>query len=141
MTKSRRIAGLLGPTLIAVAVSEWLNLPLMLSSPAPVVLIYLNGTLLFVAGLSIVRAHNQWKADWPVLVTLMGWFAIVGGLFRMFAPAFAQLHEQSTTAIRALLVVLLAVGAFLTFKAYGGEGGRTVMQAGRTHDIEKHVTT
>ena len=58
----------------------------MLSNPAPVVLIYLNGTLLFVAGLSIVRAHNQWKADWPVLVTLMGWFAIVGGLFRMFDP-------------------------------------------------------
>jgi hypothetical protein len=28
--------------------------------PAPVGLIYLNGTLLFVAGLSIVRAHNQW---------------------------------------------------------------------------------
>jgi cation transport ATPase len=119
MTNSRRLAGLLGPTLIAVAVSEWMNLPLMLSNPAPVVLIYLNGTLLFVAGLSIVRTHKRWKVGWPVLVTLTGWLAIVGGLFRMFAPAFAQQHEQNTTAIRVLLIVLLAVGSFLTFKAYG----------------------
>jgi len=141
MTNSRQIAGLLGPTLIAIGVSEWINLPLMLNNPAPVVLVYLNGTLLFVAGLSIVRAHNRWKGGWPVLVTLMGWFAIVGGLFRMFAPAFAQQHEQNTTAIRALLIVLLAVGSFLTFKAYGREDSETAMQAGRTPDMQKHVTT
>ena len=141
MTNSIRIAGLLGPTLIVIAVSEWINLPLMLNNPAPVVLVYLNGTLLFVAGLSIVRVHNRWQGGWPVLVTLMGWAAILGGLFRMFAPAFAQQHDQNTTAIRGLLIVLLAVGIFLTFKAYGREASKTAMQAGRTHDIQKHATT
>jgi hypothetical protein len=47
-----------------------------------------------VAGLAIVRAHNGWKEGWPVLVTVLGWFAILGGL-------------------------VLAIGIFLTFQAYG----------------------
>ena len=141
MTNSIRIAGLLGPTLVAIAVSEWINLPIMLSNPAPVVLVYLNGTLLFVAGLSIVRAHNRWNGGWPVLVTVMGWLAILGGLARMFAPAFAQQHEQSTTAIRALLIVLLAIGIFLTFQAYGRVHTRIAMQAGHTRDMQRHVTS
>lgn len=59
MTNSKRIAGLLGPTLIAVTISEseFINPHLYEHQIAPVV--YLSGTLLFVAGLSIVRVHNR----------------------------------------------------------------------------------
>jgi hypothetical protein len=120
MTNSKSIAGLLGPTLIAVSISEAMNLHIFANNPAPIV--YLNGTLLFVAGLSIVRVHNWWTGGWPVLVTLMGWLAILGGLIRMIAPEFAQQRAvQSTTVVYALLIVLLAVGIVLTFKAYGRE--------------------
>ncbi len=86
MTNSRRIAGLLGPTLIALSVSEALNLHLLTADIGPnlVHVVYLNGTLLFVAGLSIVRVHNYWTGRWPVLVTLVGWLAALGGLIRMF---------------------------------------------------------
>ena len=114
MTNSRQIAGLLGPTLIALAVTEAMNLSILASHPASVGVVYLNGTLLFVAGLAIVRAHNQWTG-WPVLVTLMGWFAILGGLIRMFAPAAAK---SGATWVYALLIVLLVIGIVLTFKAY-----------------------
>ena len=67
MTTSRNIAGLLGPTLIVIALSEGLNFPVLLANTSPSV-IYLNGTLLFVAGISIVRAHNLWTRGWPVAV-------------------------------------------------------------------------
>jgi len=118
MTTSKRIAGLLGPTLIAIAMSESMNLRTMLNNPAPVVLVYLNGTLLFIAGLAIVRDHNRWTGGWPLLVTLTGWLAILGGLIRMFAPVAAQREVRSPNSVYALLIVLLAVGVFLTFKAY-----------------------
>jgi uncharacterized membrane protein HdeD (DUF308 family) len=91
-----------------------MNLSILASHPAPVGVVYLNGTLLFVAGLAIVRAHNQWTG-WPALVTLMGWFAILGGLIRMFAPASAK---SGATWVYALLIVLLVIGIVLTFKAY-----------------------
>ncbi len=129
MTNSKQIAGLLGPTLIALAITEWMNLPIWANTPAPVV--YLSGTLLFVAGLSIVRVHNRWTGGWPVLVTLMGWLAILGGLIRMIAPVSAQQQtEQNTTAVYALLIVLLAIGIYLTFNAYGREESKTAVHAG-----------
>jgi len=84
--------------------------------------VYLNGTLLFVAGLSIVRAHNHWTADWPVLVTLTGWLVMLGGLIRMFAPVSAQGAVYHTTALFGVLIILLALGIFLTFQSYVGEG-------------------
>ena len=49
-------------------------------------LILVSGILLLVAGLAIVRDHNRWAGGWPVLVTALGWLAIVGGLARMFFP-------------------------------------------------------
>ena len=118
MTDSRQIAGLLGPTMMALAITEALNLRLMASTPPPVVVVYLNGTLLFVAGVAIVRAHNRWQGGWPVLVTMIGWFAILGGLIRMFAPAAA---ESGGPWVYGLLIIALAVGILLTFKAYTRE--------------------
>jgi uncharacterized membrane protein YhaH (DUF805 family) len=120
MTNSVRIAGLLGPTLIAVAVTEALNLRAMTAVAASSVVhvVYLNGTLLFVAGLAIVRAHNLWVRGWPILVTLIGWLLMVAGLARMAAPEAAQESVGDTAALYPLLAVILAIGAFLSFKAY-----------------------
>jgi uncharacterized membrane protein YhaH (DUF805 family) len=130
LTNSKQIAGLLGPTFIALAITESMNLPIWANTPAP--LVYLSGTLLFVTGLSIVRVHNRWTEGWPVLVTLMGWLAMLGGLIRMIAPVFAQQRtEQNTTAVYALLIVLLTIGIFLTFKAYSREESKTAVHARR----------
>jgi uncharacterized membrane protein YhaH (DUF805 family) len=84
MTSSRTIAGLIGPTAVAFGLSEWINRRVLWVNTSPSV-IYLNGSLLFVAGLAIVRAHNRWTGGWPVLVTLTGWFVMLAGLIRMFA--------------------------------------------------------
>ena len=66
MANSRHIARLLGPTLLALTLTESINLDIWTETPLPVV--YISGTLLFVSGLSIIRAHNHWTASWPVLV-------------------------------------------------------------------------
>jgi hypothetical protein len=130
MTSSRTIAGLIGPTAVAFALSEWINLRVLWANTSPSV-IYLNGSLLFVAGLAIVRAHNRWTGGWPVFVTLTGWFVMLAGLIRMFAPVYAQQEAENNTAVYGLLIVLFAVGVFLTFKAYGREHSKTALQAGR----------
>ena len=121
MTNSTRIAGLLGPTLIAVTITEWMNLGVFTAAIGPSFAphVYLNGTLLFVAGLAIVRAHNYWTRGWPVLITLVGWMVMLGGLGRMAAPVSAQEAGQRPTVVYASLIALLAIGAVLTFKSYG----------------------
>ena len=70
--QSRRIAGLLGPTMIVMIMSEFpLVQPRFYEAQIPPV-VYLSGVLMFVAGLAIVRAHNRWRASWTVLVTIAG---------------------------------------------------------------------
>ncbi len=119
MTDSKQIAGLIGPTLLALGPSEAMNFRIWATNIAP--LIYLNGTLLFVAGLAIVRVHNRWTRGWPVMVTLVGWIGILGGLFRMFAPEVQRTGQNApTTIITASLMG--AIGLFLTFKAYWSRG-------------------
>ena len=90
MATSKMIAGLIGPTLLAMAVGLLLNLgsfPAMIAAISrDPVLILISGILLFVAGLAIVRAHNIWTGGWPVLVTIVGWLAILGGLVRILFP-------------------------------------------------------
>jgi hypothetical protein len=120
MTASKRIAGLVGPTMVAMLVSESpVVQPHLYDAQTPPV-VYLSGVLLFVGGLAIVRAHNRWARDWTVLVTLSGWFALALGLFRMFAAGLYQRGAANTNASVFTVVegVLLAVGLVLTFKAY-----------------------
>ena len=126
MATSKMIAGLIGPTLLAMAVGLLLNLgsfPAMIEAISrDPVLILISGILLFVAGLAIVRAHNIWTGGGPVLVTVLGWIAIVGGLVRILFPiqlaTLAAGLGQNITMIGSAAVVLLVVGAFLSFKGF-----------------------
>lgn len=120
MASSKRIAGLVGPTLIAVTITEWLNLDVFIKAIGPSYgpHVYLNGTLLFVAGLAIVRAHNLWARNWPVLVTLVGWLLLFVGLGRMVAPTAVQIAGETPIILYGSLVGLLAIGIVLTVKAY-----------------------
>jgi len=111
MAPSRTIAAILGPALAALAVSEGLNLGIWAQSEPQVV--YLNGTLLLVAGLAILRAHNVWTWRWPVLVTAAGWVACAAGLYRMFAPSGPQAHEGAATY--GMLSLLALVGVVLSY--------------------------
>jgi hypothetical protein len=121
MTASKQIAGLLGPAMMAIVAAEFpLVQPHLYDAQIPPV-IYLSGVLMFVAGLAIVRAHNVWRWDWTLLVTLSGWGALLLGLTRMFA---AGLYQQSSAGaspgfFMVVEAVLFFAGLLMTIKAYG----------------------
>ena len=120
MPDSKRIAGLVGPTIVAMLVSEFpLVQPHLYDAQIPPV-VYLSGTLMFVGGLAILRAHNHWARDWTVLVTLSGWFFLALGLIRMFAASSDQRASASTSPWVFMLSegLLLVVALIMTYKAY-----------------------
>jgi hypothetical protein len=88
-------------------------------------LILVSGVLLFIAGLAIVRVHNYWAEGWPVVVTVLGWLAIAGGILRMLFPIqLARIVPgvgERADLIGPALVVFLLLGVFLSYKAYGRE--------------------
>ncbi len=85
-------------------------------------LIFVSGILLFVAGLAIVRAHNIWTGGWPVLVTVLGWLTVLGGLLRMLFPtqlaAMVARVDQSSGRIIVGAGILLVLGPFSHSKGY-----------------------
>lgn len=120
MNKSKQIGGLVGPTIVAIILSEFpLVQPHLYDAQIPP-LVYVSGTLFFVGGLAIVRAHNLWVRNWTVLITLSGWVFLLLGLFRMFfAGAYLKgSANTSTTTFIVLEIILLIVGSIITFKSY-----------------------
>jgi hypothetical protein len=127
MALSKTIAGLIGPTLGAIGAAMLLNLGSFAEMVKQIAedpgLIFLSGVPLLVAGIAILRVHNLWTGGWPVVVTVLGWLAVIGGLMRMFLPfrlaAMAAVLAQHTVLIAMMAIVVLLVGAFLSYKAYG----------------------
>jgi hypothetical protein len=120
MKNSKRIGELLGPTLMVMVASEFpLIQPHLYDEQIPPV-VYLSGTLMFVAGLAIVRSHNLWQRDWTLLVTLCGWFLLILGLFRMFAASFYRQTTGNTSSLFFIIVecILFAIGSLITWKSY-----------------------
>jgi hypothetical protein len=118
--KSRQVGALVGPTMVAVLLSEFpLVQPHLYDAQIPPV-VYLSGVLMFVAGLVTVRAHNVWVRNWAVLVTLSGWFFLVLGLVRMFAASQYQRAASATPSLVFMVLegCLLVVGLTITFQAY-----------------------
>ena len=127
MTTSRMLAGLIGPAFIALAASMLLNvhsLPALVEqvSHEPA-LILISGIITFVVGLAIVRAHHVWSGGWPIVVTILGWLFLLGGLARMLFPfqlaAMAAGIAPNAGFVITEAIIFLALGGFLSFKGYG----------------------
>jgi hypothetical protein len=128
VSTSKYIAGLLGPLLAVIGLSMLLNrslFPEMVTQLASNYgLVFIAGILTLIAGIAIVRAHNIWEASWRVVITIFGWLGVIGGVARVLFPhraaAIAGTFVDTGTLTVAAMVVL-ALGAFLTFKAYATE--------------------
>jgi len=112
--KSTDFAQIIGPTICVVTASEYFNLPIWTTNLPN--LIYLNGTLLFVAGISIIKNHNYWVRKWIVLITIIGWLCILFGLYRMFFPTNKQASPNLITYL--CIALLFLTGLFLTIKGF-----------------------
>ncbi len=120
MPDSKQIAGLLGPSMVAMLASESpLIQPHLYDAQIPPV-VYLSGVAMFVAGLAVVRTHNCWTRSWTVLVTLSGWFLLALGSLRMFTAGQCQraAAETSPGVFMVLEACLLVVALVITYKAY-----------------------
>ncbi|NIJ52576.1 hypothetical protein [Dyadobacter arcticus] len=114
METAKDIAGLVGPTVMVLSLSEYLNFHIWTKVEATVV--YLNGLLLFIGGLAIIRLYNLWAFDWTILVTLTGWLSLTLGLYRLFLPSAKQVRKNFLANI--IFGALFVTGCFLTVKAY-----------------------
>jgi hypothetical protein len=126
MPTSVFLAKLLGPFFAVVGISVLVNAAAFrgivkefLNSPG---LIFLTGLVTLPAGLAIVLTHNVWVANWPVLITIVGWLGVISGVARVFAPARITGIGKKVSASKNFPFVggaiWFAIGALLCFFGY-----------------------
>jgi len=106
-------ARILGPTLLMLSVTEWINLEIWATNQAA--LTYFNGLFLLVSGLTIVVSHNFWKG-WPVVITVLGWVIVLSGAYRMFFPQAEQANEGLLPYL--FFIIMGLSGLLLTFQGF-----------------------
>jgi hypothetical protein len=126
MDRSMFLAGVLGPTFVAISLGLLINLGMYESMIAealhPGFSFYLSGLLSLLAGLAMVNLHNTWCMDWRVIITVLGWLMTIGGIFRIIVPQVAIVIGSTVysgrvpTIVAALIIGTL--GSFLSFKGY-----------------------
>jgi hypothetical protein len=111
---ARQLASILGPVMVVTSTTEWVNLHIW-TGQLPVV-VYLNGMVLFIAGLVVLRLHRRWSRSWPAAVTLAGWLILVAGLLRMALPEAPQPRDGLLAT--SVIALVLAYGSVLTWLGY-----------------------
>ena len=51
--------------------------------------VYFSGLISLIIGALIIQFHNVWVYDWRLLITVIGWGALVKGSVRILAPKIA----------------------------------------------------
>lgn len=128
METSVLLASLIGPLLVIVGIGVLLNpthyanmTEEFLKDPQ---LYYFSGTTAFLIGMAMVLHHNIWVADWPVVITVIGWMSIIKGAIRILFPfagsKYATALTGSPASLKASAVALLLFGLWLTYLGFGG---------------------
>jgi hypothetical protein len=126
MAQSIFLAKLIGPFFALVGLGVIINATgfraiakEFLNSPG---LIFLTGILTLPVGIAIVLVHNVWVANWPVLITIVGWLTLLTGVVRTVAPQQVASRGKTISAYWNFPYVAgaiwLAVGAVLCFFGY-----------------------
>jgi len=120
------LAKLIGPVCLVIGLALLINgaafrtlAKEFLDNPA---LMFLSGVITLPAGLAIVLTHNVWAGDWRILITILGWLAVIGGLIRILAPQRATAVGRTMLANPSTLHIstgiYLLIGALLCFFGY-----------------------
>jgi hypothetical protein len=126
MATSEFLAKLIGPLFVAVGTGMLVNRGTYQSVIAEglrsALLLYLSGVMSLLSGLAIVLTHNVWSTDWRVIITVLGWLMVIGGIVRIVLPQFALTLGAAiySGSISIIIVAIgaIAFGAFLSFHGY-----------------------
>lgn len=126
MENSIFLAKLLGPYCIIVAVGILFNLrtyqKVMEDFCKNYALIYLGGVVALLFGLLVVLFHNVWVCNWVVIITIFGWLGLIKGAWLIILPntvaKLTEAYQKNVALLMVNLVIILALGVFLTVKGY-----------------------
>jgi hypothetical protein len=125
MPPATMIARLIGPVFAVIGVAVLVNTSYYVELTAEAshvpTLIYLYGLMVLAAGIAMLNFYRAWTRDWRVIVTILGWLFVIGGVIRILLPQVVERLAPTLGSPSGLLaagVFVFVVGGYLTFEAY-----------------------
>ncbi|NNE92734.1 MAG: hypothetical protein HKN23_13890 [Verrucomicrobiales bacterium] len=82
--------------------------------------IYIGGAMSLLVGFLIVKYHNHWVGSWTVVVTIIGWMAVVKGVcLLVFPDQFVNLVTKQFS-LRFGWIFALVAGLFFGYFGFFG---------------------
>jgi hypothetical protein len=83
-------------------------------------LTYVAGFITVVIGFLIVNYHNRWTKNWTILITILGWLALLKGILLIAFPQFVHtLSERMFTDAGSKIFPYAALCLGLLFAYFG----------------------
>lgn len=82
--------------------------------------VILAAFMAIIIGLVNILFHNQWESNWTIIITLIGWIALIGGLLlftfpNQIAKGLEYIHIK---LVQVIYILLLLIGLFLLNMGY-----------------------
>lgn len=84
----------------------------LIQSPA---LTFIAGAVAVVGGVFLVEHHNHWVRDWTVIITLISWMFLLGGVVVIVYPKFLSTYNQVLKNSRLLGSFMLIFGLVMGY--------------------------
>ncbi len=126
MDLSTQLAMIIGPLYLTIAAGLLINRSAyrqiatgFLDNPA---LLYLSGMIAFVLGATLILIHNLWVSDWRIIITLIGWVALIKGVVLLIFPGAMRRLSAAISASRPMIIanllIAFALGGILTLMGH-----------------------
>ena len=87
--------------------------------------VFFGGLLALVVGLAIILTHNVWVANWTVIITIIGWLALIKGMGMIVFPntvsKFMQVYQKNKGLLMVHSIGAFVFGVVLTFLGFFAE--------------------
>jgi len=85
--------------------------------------IYLGGIAALIIGYLLVTFHNTWDKDWSVIITIIGWVALIKGLFLIVLPKMSikisnSFRKQMIEFLTVWAIVVIILGGLLCWLGF-----------------------
>ena len=83
--------------------------------------LFLWGLVSLVIGVTMVLSYNVWAWQWQLIVTLLGWVALLKGLSLLFMPDMVKKYTkkmENFPYLSYVLIVVLIIGLAITYLGF-----------------------
>ena len=84
--------------------------------------LFVTGLLVLVIGGFLVNFHNVWEGGWTIVITIMGWLALIKGAMMVVIPEKSiKLYKSINISEKQMgmyAVIVVALGAVMAYLGY-----------------------